>query len=130
MKRLIGGRFRCVSHVDLGDIPFHHLPVTPATKFDQEIALAKLIDSTATDLVVLAPPVGAMGAAAVDADAGDVAGVEVGSVGVGSVGVEPGFTGSDGSIGNGFSVVRWRAERQGPPVPLDRTREWRSPDRA
>jgi formyltetrahydrofolate deformylase len=42
------------SHVDLGEIPFHHLPVTPATKFDQEIALAKLIDSTATDLVVLA----------------------------------------------------------------------------
>jgi len=42
------------SHVDLGDIPFHHLPVTPATKFDQEIALAKLIDQTATDLVVLA----------------------------------------------------------------------------
>jgi formyltetrahydrofolate deformylase len=42
------------SHVDLGEIPFHHLPVTPVTKFDQEIALAKLIDSTATDLVVLA----------------------------------------------------------------------------
>ena len=41
-------------HVDLGEIPFHHLPVTPATKFDQEIALAKLIDSTAADLVVLA----------------------------------------------------------------------------
>jgi formyltetrahydrofolate deformylase len=42
------------SHVDLGDIPFHHLPVTPVTKFDQEIALAKLIDTTATDLIVLA----------------------------------------------------------------------------
>lgn len=41
-------------HVDLAGIPFHYLPVTPATKFDQEIALAKLIDGTATDLVVLA----------------------------------------------------------------------------
>jgi formyltetrahydrofolate deformylase len=40
--------------VELGEIPFHHLPMTPATKFDQEVALAKLIDTTATDLVVLA----------------------------------------------------------------------------
>ena len=40
--------------VELGDIPFHHLPVTPTTKFDQEIVLKKLIDDTATDLVVLA----------------------------------------------------------------------------
>lgn len=40
--------------VELGDIPFHHLPVTPATKFDQEIALARLIDTSQTDLVVLA----------------------------------------------------------------------------
>jgi formyltetrahydrofolate deformylase len=39
---------------EFGEIPFHHLPMTPATKFDQEIVLAKLIDSTATDLVVLA----------------------------------------------------------------------------
>ncbi len=40
--------------VELGEIPFHHLPITPSTKFDQEIALAKLIDATAADLVVLA----------------------------------------------------------------------------
>ena len=40
--------------VELGDIPFHYLPVTPATKFDQEIALAKLIDAAGTDLIVLA----------------------------------------------------------------------------
>jgi formyltetrahydrofolate deformylase len=40
--------------VELGDIPFHYLPVTPTTKFDQEIVLKKLIDETATDLVVLA----------------------------------------------------------------------------
>jgi hypothetical protein len=42
-----------------------------------------------------------------DADAADVAGEETGSVGDGSAGVEPGLTGSDGSIENGFSVVRW-----------------------
>jgi formyltetrahydrofolate deformylase len=40
--------------VELGEIPFHHLPMTPATKFDQEIALLKLIETTATELVVLA----------------------------------------------------------------------------
>jgi formyltetrahydrofolate deformylase len=39
---------------EFGDIPFHHLPMTPATKFDQEIALLKLIETTGTDLVVLA----------------------------------------------------------------------------
>jgi formyltetrahydrofolate deformylase len=39
---------------EFGEIPFHHLPMTPATKFDQEIALLKLIETTATDLVVLA----------------------------------------------------------------------------
>jgi formyltetrahydrofolate deformylase len=35
-------------------IPFHHLPVTPATKPAQEAALAALIDTLAIDLVVLA----------------------------------------------------------------------------
>jgi formyltetrahydrofolate deformylase len=39
---------------ELGEIPFHHLPMTPATKFDQEIALSKLIETTGTELVVLA----------------------------------------------------------------------------
>jgi formyltetrahydrofolate deformylase len=42
------------SSVELGDIPFHHFPVTPQTKFDQEIALLKLIETTGTDLIVLA----------------------------------------------------------------------------
>jgi formyltetrahydrofolate deformylase len=35
-------------------VPFHYLPVTPATKADQESALVKLIDATGTELVVLA----------------------------------------------------------------------------
>ena len=40
--------------VDLGDIPFHHLPVTAATKSAQEAALLRLIEATDTHLVVLA----------------------------------------------------------------------------
>jgi formyltetrahydrofolate deformylase len=35
-------------------IPFFHLPVTPATKAEQEPKLLELIDSTHSDLVVLA----------------------------------------------------------------------------
>jgi formyltetrahydrofolate deformylase len=35
-------------------IPFFHLPVTPASKAEQERRLLELIDSTRTDLVVLA----------------------------------------------------------------------------
>jgi formyltetrahydrofolate deformylase len=35
-------------------LPFHHLPITPATKATQESRLLDLIDSTATELVVLA----------------------------------------------------------------------------
>ena len=42
------------AHLDFGDIPFHYLPVTPATKTQQEQALLKLVDETRTDLVVLA----------------------------------------------------------------------------
>ncbi len=42
------------AHLDFGDIPFHYLPVTPATKATQEQALLDLVDSTETDLVVLA----------------------------------------------------------------------------
>ncbi len=42
------------AHLDFGDIPFYHLPVTPATKAAQEQALLDLVDSTQTDLVVLA----------------------------------------------------------------------------
>jgi len=41
-------------HTDLKGIPFHHLPVTPETKELQEAALKRLIETTETDLVVLA----------------------------------------------------------------------------
>lgn len=40
--------------VDLQGIPFHYLPVTPETKVDQEAKLFDLVQSTKTDLVVLA----------------------------------------------------------------------------
>ena len=42
------------AHVDLTGIPFHHLPVTKETKFEQEAELWKLIQETKTDIVVLA----------------------------------------------------------------------------
>ncbi len=42
------------AHLDFGDIPFHYLPVTSGTKAAQEQALLDLVDSTKTDLVVLA----------------------------------------------------------------------------
>ena len=42
------------SHIDLDDIPFHHLPVTKDTKMEQEMLLWNLIKETKTDLVVLA----------------------------------------------------------------------------
>lgn len=42
------------AHVDLTGLPFHHLPVTKETKFEQEAALWKLIQDTQTDIVVLA----------------------------------------------------------------------------
>jgi formyltetrahydrofolate deformylase len=41
-------------HTDLKGIAFHHLPVNPETKLEQEAALAQLIEATQTDLVVLA----------------------------------------------------------------------------
>ncbi|MCK8785507.1 formyltetrahydrofolate deformylase [Roseomonas sp. NAR14] len=41
-------------NLPLGDIPFHHLPVTRETKMEQEAALWELIRSTDTELVVLA----------------------------------------------------------------------------
>ncbi len=41
-------------HIDLSDLPFHHLPVTKETKFEQEAELWKLIQETQTDIVVLA----------------------------------------------------------------------------
>jgi formyltetrahydrofolate deformylase len=36
------------------NLPFFHLPVTPATKAEQERKLMELVDSTRTDLVILA----------------------------------------------------------------------------
>ena len=36
------------------ELPFFHLPVTPATKAEQERSLMELVDSTRTELVVLA----------------------------------------------------------------------------
>ncbi len=41
-------------HIDLSGLPFHHLPVTKETKFEQEAELWKLIQETQTDIVVLA----------------------------------------------------------------------------
>jgi formyltetrahydrofolate deformylase len=40
--------------LQLGDIPFHYLPVTAATKAAQEAQLWQLIEATQTELVVLA----------------------------------------------------------------------------
>ena len=41
-------------HTDLKGIAFHHLPVSPETKADQEARLRDLIAATRTDLVILA----------------------------------------------------------------------------
>ena len=41
-------------HTDLKGIAFHHLPVSPETKADQEARLRDLIAATGTDLVILA----------------------------------------------------------------------------
>ena len=38
----------------IGEIPFHYLPVTPATKPQQEAAVKRIVEATRTDLVVLA----------------------------------------------------------------------------
>jgi formyltetrahydrofolate deformylase len=43
-----------LSDTDFGAIPFHHLPVTAATKRDQEQRLLALVEETRADLVVLA----------------------------------------------------------------------------
>jgi formyltetrahydrofolate deformylase len=40
--------------LDFGDIAFHYLPVTKATKDEQEMAIWTLVGQTGTDLVVLA----------------------------------------------------------------------------
>lgn len=41
-------------HLDFGDIPFHHLPVTKENKPEQEAKLLALVDEYQVDLVVLA----------------------------------------------------------------------------
>lgn len=38
----------------IGDIPYHHLPVTAATKPQQEAQIKKLVEDTGADLIVLA----------------------------------------------------------------------------
>jgi formyltetrahydrofolate deformylase len=40
--------------LDFGDIPFHYMPITKDTKREQELAIWELVQSTQTDLVVLA----------------------------------------------------------------------------
>ena len=42
------------ANLDLSDVPFHHLPVSRATKLEQEAAIWKLTQETQTELVVLA----------------------------------------------------------------------------
>ncbi|MBN9530189.1 MAG: formyltetrahydrofolate deformylase [Alphaproteobacteria bacterium] len=39
---------------DIGDIPFHYLPVRPDTKLDQEIRLWELVQQTGAEFVILA----------------------------------------------------------------------------
>ena len=41
-------------HLDLSDVAFHHLPVTAATKAEQEAQIFALVQSSNTDIVVLA----------------------------------------------------------------------------
>jgi formyltetrahydrofolate deformylase len=41
-------------HLDFGDVPFHHFPISRETKLEQETQLWGLVKSTGTDLVVLA----------------------------------------------------------------------------
>lgn len=43
-----------ISHTHIGDIPFHHLPVTGDTKADQEADIRRIADETGAELVVLA----------------------------------------------------------------------------
>ena len=42
------------AHVDLSDVPFHHLPVTRETKLEQETQIWSLIKDSGAELVVLA----------------------------------------------------------------------------
>ena len=52
---IVSNHPRSAMHVSMiGDIPFHYLPVTPATKPEQEAAVKRIVEETQTDLVVLA----------------------------------------------------------------------------
>ncbi|WP_174296920.1 formyltetrahydrofolate deformylase [Sphingomonas bacterium] len=52
---IVSNHPRTAMHVSMiGDIPFHHLPVTPATKPDQEAAVKRIVEETRADLIVLA----------------------------------------------------------------------------
>ncbi len=39
---------------DLGEIPFHHLPITRDTKPQQEAQIKAIVDETSAELIVLA----------------------------------------------------------------------------
>jgi formyltetrahydrofolate deformylase len=43
-----------LASMDLGGLPFYHLPVTKQTKMEQEVRIWELVQETSTDLVVLA----------------------------------------------------------------------------
>jgi len=43
-----------LTHSALGDVPFHHLPITQETKAEQEAAIRALVKETGAELVVLA----------------------------------------------------------------------------
>ena len=43
-----------IEHTHLGDIPFHHLPLTRETKAEQEAQVRAIADNTGAELVVLA----------------------------------------------------------------------------
>lgn len=43
-----------LAHVDLGGVPFHHLPVTRQTKMEQEAQIWALVQETRAEVVVLA----------------------------------------------------------------------------
>ena len=42
------------AHIDFNGVPFHHLPVTPETRLEQEARVWSLVQATRTDVVVLA----------------------------------------------------------------------------
>ena len=43
-----------ISHTHIGDVPFHHLPVTTATKAEQEAQVRAVAEESGAELVVLA----------------------------------------------------------------------------